>query len=294
MIKPFIKWVGGKGQLLEQLEPHFPLEMENYVEPFLGGGSVLLWVLQTRKPRNVVVSDINPSLINAYVQVRDHLPALIAALTEHKQKHLSLEGEARIAYYLSVRAQVPQPGSTACAARFIYLNKTCFNGLYRVNQKGQFNVSMGNYAAPEIFDAAHLEAVSRLLQGVTFRAEGFHAALARVSEMQGCVFVYADPPYIPLSATSNFVGYADGGFDFTQQTALRDALMQVGAMGHRWAASNSGSPLVKELYAHACLCAECVFMYEVSARRAINCDPSKRGPVAEYVVACLPHCSKTI
>lgn len=271
--QPFLKWAGGKGQLLTQYEPFFPVEpLQGYHEPFVGSGAVFFRLRDHHLFRHHHLSDVNPELITCYLAVRDHVDDLLALLAEHQAHH------GRDHYY-TVRAwdrqpdwaQVPLP---LRAARLIYLNKTCYNGLWRVNSRGQFNVPMGRYKNPDILREDRLRAASQALQGV----EIAHRPFAAVVEQAGPDdFVYFDPPYHPVSDTANFTSYAADAFGPADQRALAGVFATLAAQGTRVMLSNSDTPFVRELYAD--------FRIEtVTARRAINSRSSARGQVNEVVV----------
>ena len=282
-IGPFLKWAGGKGQLLQQFSRFFPTSLEGryYVEPFIGSGAVFFYVKQNLNPRACTLLDINPELVNAFRQIRDNVEELIQLLTEHREKH-NREGiteEERKEYYYSVRSKNPTPLSPEGTARFIYLNKTCFNGLHRLNSKGQFNVPMGNYKSPTIFDADHLRAVSRLLCGVQIEVCPFQNCNQYIGDGD---FVYLDPPYEPLSRTSSFTGYAKDDFTQDNQRELRDLLRSL--IGHcDWMMSNSTAPLIEELYDSPEF-----HKHYVLASRNINSKSEGRGKIQELVVTSYP------
>ncbi|MBW2461106.1 MAG: DNA adenine methylase [Deltaproteobacteria bacterium] len=264
---PIVKWVGGKGRILRQLEPLLPsgVEMMRHVEPFFGGGALFF----RRQPLRALVSDINPELINVYEWVRD----APAALVPHLQA--LAEGHNQESYY-EVRTRYNQPGmkSAERAATFIYLNKTCFNGLHRVNRRGEFNVPAGRYKNPKILDPEGLLAASAALSQAEIRQQGFEGLLesARPGD-----FVYFDPPYAPVSDTANFTGYAKNGFGTDMQVKLRDVFRVLDRRGCRLMLSNSDVPLIRELYRGFTI-------DTVAAPRAINCNAKRRGKVSEVVV----------
>lgn len=264
--KPFIKWVGGKSQLLPELEKRIPRNYSRYFEPFIGGGALFFSLEQ----RDAVINDINPELVNLYKVVRDNPGDLIDDL----QKHV-YEKE----YFYKIREVDRYPTYTRWsdiekASRFIYLNKTCFNGLYRVNSKGHFNVPFGRYKNPRILDEPNLRACSRALQGVEIKEGSFTSA---IQETLTNDFVYFDPPYIPLNATSDFTSYTKEKFDFLMQLGLRDLCCELNKRSVKFMLSNSSAPLVFELYKD--------FNIEtVGARRSINSKGTKRGEVSEVIV----------
>ncbi|MBM4366435.1 MAG: Dam family site-specific DNA-(adenine-N6)-methyltransferase [Deltaproteobacteria bacterium] len=278
-VGPFLKWAGGKGQLLEQFGRFLPRSLagRGYVEPFMGSGAVFFEVVQTRSPSRATLLDANPELVNLFVQVRDNVESLIPLLAEHRARHNEpgITDERRKTYYYGVRASRPDAGSLAAAARFLYLNKTCFNGLHRLNSRGEFNVPMGNYTAPTIFDPDHLRAASRLLEGVTLEVGEFRSLGKHVHEGD---FVYADPPYEPLSQTSSFTAYAKDGFSRDDQAAL--AAMLSGLSDQcQWMASNSTATLIENLYDRPGM-----YKHYVMASRSINSVASGRGKIRELLV----------
>ncbi len=278
-IGPFLKWAGGKGQLLGQFRRFIPRSLagRGYVEPFMGSGAVFFDVIQTRNPARCTLLDANPELVNLFMQVRDHLDDLLPVLTNHRERH-NAEGlgeEGRKEYYYAVRASQPAPGTPAAAARFLYLNKTCFNGLHRLNSKGQFNVPIGSYKSPAIFADTHLRAASRLLQGVRIEVSSFRECERFIADGD---FVYLDPPYEPISTTSSFTAYAKDAFTRDDQTALRD-ILQRASLRCQWMASNSTAEFIESLYSQPGM-----FKHHVLASRSINSVAQGRGKIRELVV----------
>lgn len=268
--KPFIKWVGGKRQLLSELHSRLPPELDelNYYEPFIGGGA-LTWSL-TGRARSITVSDYNAELINAYRVVRDAPDALIESLSVHAHNS---------EYYYELRALDRQSGfdeldDVTRASRFIYLNKTGFNGLYRVNSKGQHNVPFGRYKNPNIADAQTLLACSRSLQDVTIMCGDFRELRQHYNNQS---FVYFDPPYVPVSQSSNFTSYTAQGFDAQMQQDLVECCEHIDRVGGRFMLSNSDTPLVRKLW-------EGFQIETVYASRAINSNAKGRGQVAEVII----------
>ena len=278
----FIKWAGGKGQLLPQFLPFFPTSLRGrgYIEPFLGSGAVFLFVIQNLNPRSCTLLDVNPDLINTWQVVRDNVEALITRLSVHKSQHNApgITDEARKLYYYGVRAEETAT-PVERAARFIYLNKTCFNGLHRQNSKGKFNVPMGNYREPRIFDASHLRNISRLLAHVTIESCSFQECEAHIADGD---FAYFDPPYEPLSRTSNFTSYAKDAFTSTHQEQLRDLLQRLATRAD-WMLSNSTAPLIEALYAPSHF-----HKHRVLASRLINSNSSGRGKIEELLITSYP------
>lgn len=280
---PFLKWAGGKTQLLEQYERFLPASLEGitWVEPFVGSGALFFHVLATRHPRRCILRDSNPDLVNLYVQIRDRLDDLLPPLTDLKARHNApgISQEDREGLYYQIRASKPEPGTPDAAARFLYLNKTCFNGLHRLNSRGEFNVPMGSYKSPAIFDPAHLAAVSQALQGVQIQAGDFRDTESLVEQDS---FLYVDPPYAPLSDTSHFTAYDRNLFGAQDQRALRDMLVRLSPRC-RWMLSNSTAPLILDLYGEPGM-----HLNRVLARRHINSDVTARGAIEEVVVTNYP------
>ncbi len=272
---PFVKWAGGKGQLLAQFEPHFPAQFGGYVEPFAGGGAVFFHLYNQGRleGKNVVLLDRLEELINCYRVIQSQVEALIAALRRHEPHKLDEE------YYYEVRAWDRQAGyeergDVERAARFIYLNRTCYNGLYRVNRQGQFNVPFGRYRNPTVCDAANLRAVQRALQGVKLMTGDFARCLdvARAGDL-----VYLDPPYHPLSDTASFTSYTARDFGVPDQRRLAALFRALDRRGCRVMLSNSATDLIRELYGG-------YDQKEVQAIRAISSKADGRGAVAELLV----------
>ena len=266
----FLKWAGGKLQLIEQFKNLFPHNFRNYYEPFIGSGAVFFYVKSKLKPNKVILSDTNEELINCFCVVRDKPSELVELLLNHRKKH-SKE------YYYSVRSMESSTlDSLDRAARLIYLNKTCFNGLYRVNSQGQFNVPFGDYENPSIFDKNVLFQASQLLQGVHLQVMTFEKVLDFAGKDD---FVYFDPPYIPLSKTSSFTRYSKSDFSMMEQKRLSEVFRILDSRGCFVMLSNSDHALTRELYRH----------YEkntviVRAKRMINSVGSRRGAINEVVV----------
>jgi DNA adenine methylase len=264
--RPFLKWAGGKGQLLPELIPRVPSTFKRYFEPFVGGAAVFLALHSRGLVDDAVLGDVNPRLIDTYRAIRDDVEGVIAHLA-------GLRNEA--ALYYAVRAQRHESLSPAeAAARIIFLNKTCYNGLFRENRQGQFNVPFGRYARPKICDPENLRAASRALRGVMLTAGGFERILASAKAGD---FVYLDPPYHPLSRTASFTGYHEAGFGETEQRRLAVEFRRAAARGVHLMLSNSDTHLVRELY-------DGFLIEEVLAARAINSKSSGRGKISELVV----------
>jgi DNA adenine methylase len=265
---PFVKWAGGKGRLLSQLRPLLPSGGEHmrHVEPFVGGGALFF----SRRPERALLTDINPALVTTYSAIRDDVQGVIAALRGFAHRH------SKDSYY-QVRERYNRTrrvSTSRRAAMFIYLNKTCFNGLHRVNRKGEFNVPAGSYKNPRILNEDGLHAASRALQGAQLKCAPFDALLENAKPGD---FIYFDPPYEPVSETASFTSYARDGFSQDDQTRLRDVYEALDRRGCKLMLSNSDVPFIRELY-------NGFNIDTVAAPRAINCDATKRGKVSEVVV----------
>jgi DNA adenine methylase len=266
----FLKWAGGKLQLIEQFENLFPSDFRNYYEPFIGSGAVFFYLKSKSKPNKVILSDTNEELINCFAVVRDKPSELIEIILNHRKRHSKQ-------YYYEVRdLESDRLDSVSRAARMIYLNKTCFNGLYRVNSKGEFNVPFGDYKNPSIFDRNTLYRASQMLQDADLRVMTFDKVLDFAGKDD---FVYFDPPYIPLSKTSSFTRYSKGEFSIKEQNQLSEVFRALDSMGCLVMLSNSDHSLTRELYRD----------YDknivvVRAKRKINSVGSKRGAINEIVV----------
>ena len=266
----FLKWAGGKLQLIEQFENLFPPDFCNYYEPFIGSGAVFFYLKSKSKPNKVILSDTNEELINCFAVVRDKPSELIEVLLNHRKRHSKQ-------YYYEVRdLESERLDSVSRAARMIYLNKTCFNGLYRVNSKGEFNVPFGDYKNPSIFNRNTLYRASQMLQDAVLRVMTFDKVLDFAGKDD---FVYFDPPYIPLSKTSSFTRYSKSEFSIKEQNQLSEVFRALDSMGCFVMLSNSDHSLIRELYRD----------YDknivvVRAKRKINSVGSKRGAINEIVV----------
>jgi DNA adenine methylase len=269
--KPFVKWVGGKTQLLSKLVERVPIDIGRYYEPFVGGGA-LFFSLQ---PQRACLTDINPDLVNLYIVIRDQVEELISDLSQHvyeKDYFYQMRSIDRASEY-ETWTDVQR------ASRFIYLNKTCYNGLYRVNSKGQFNAPFGRYTNPTILNSENLYACHKALQKAVIEVSDFSSVRRRIRAND---FVYFDPPYAPLSATSKFTSYTKHGFDAEMQYALRDLCRALDKRSVRFMLSNSSAPLILDLYAEFNI----EFVY---ATRSINSNAGKRGKIPEVVVTNYEH-----
>jgi DNA adenine methylase len=269
LVAPIIKWVGGKRQLLAAIRRYVPRQYNTYYEPFVGGGAVL-FALQ---PGKAVVNDINEELINLYRVVKEDVAALITDLEKHQNN---------AAYFYAIREldrdkqKYHSLPAVEKASRLIYLNKTCYNGLFRVNRAGEFNTPFGSYKNPKIVNAAALRAVSAYFNrsDITLGAMDFATVLQTAGKGD---FVYLDPPYDPVSDTANFTGYDRGGFDRREQRRLKQVCDDLTQREVKFILSNSATPFIRELYRG--------YPIEIiQAKRAINSDPDKRGAIDEVLV----------
>lgn len=288
--KPFIKWVGGKSQLIEQLDAQLPADFgkwENvtYVEPFVGGGAMLFYILQ-RYPniKRAVINDINPDLANCYRTVRDNPEELIASLKDIEGSYLALETEeARKEFFMVVRARYNEKNLDPIenTTKFFFLNRTCFNGLYRVNKKGLFNVPFGRYSNPTICDPETIRKDSELLQRVEILNGDFEATF---DYAQGKTLFYFDPPYRPLSDTSSFNDYAKEAFNDDAQIRLKEYCDKINTAGYTFMLSNSDCKGKNEEDNFFDVLYSAYKIERVWASRSINSNPNKRGKLTEILV----------
>lgn len=271
-MKPIVKWAGGKTRLLPELLKRVPRTIDTYVEPF-AGGAALFFALAARavehgeRPfKRAVLADKNEDLVACYRAVRDRVEDVISALRPYRYD--------RELYYRA-REQDPRTlDDVSRAARLVFLNRTCYNGLWRVNSKGKFNVPFGKYKNPTILDADGLRAAARLLEGVTIEIADFEKVTRKLGKKD---FVYFDPPYVPVSKTADFTSYSAEGFDRADQERLRDRMRELKARGARALLSNADTPETRELYSEFAV--DTVLM-----PRNINSDGKKRGDIAELLV----------
>ena len=243
--KPFLKWAGGKTQLLNEIEKNLPKDFsENnytFIEPFVGSGAVMFWLLNKYPNiKNVIINDINKDLTDCYLTIKNEVSALINVLSKWEKEYHTLNDciEKRKEYYYEKRVLYNSRKSTKLtqSALFIFLNRTCFNGLYRVNSKNEFNVPIGSYKEPQICNSKNLIAVSELLQRVTV-LNGDYSETLKYTDNN--TLFYFDPPYKPLSKTSNFNSYAKDEFDDKQQIRLKEFCDQLDEDNYQWILSNS-------------------------------------------------------
>jgi len=272
--QPFVKWVGGKRGLLSQIVPLIPKEFNNYFEPFVGGGALFfeLYALGLLKDKKAYLFDINLELINAYNIVKNNPTELIKNLNNFKEKH-SKE------FYYEVRAwdrdeSFLHRSEIERATRFIYLNKTCFNGLYRVNRQGYYNVPIGNYKNPNICDEFVIYGASEALQNATILNSSYKDVLLYAKKND---FIYFDPPYYPLSTTSSFTAYNENSFLDKEQIELFEVFKKLDKMNCKVMHSNSDTNFIRELYSEFSI-------GEIQANRFINSKSSGRGKISEILV----------
>ena len=275
--RPFLKWAGGKTQLRDALLARSPAQIDSYYEPFLGGGALFFALLQdgSRAPRRALLNDLNHELMVAFRAVRDVLEPLAGRLATIERRYLAADDGARAQLYYAVRDEQPD-SAVAIAARLIFLNKTCYNGLYRVNRKGRFNVPHGRYRQPRIFDEPTLTAASRALAGVELCCVDFEEACAGAGEGD---FVYFDPPFHPLSATSSFTAYTSSDFGRDDQLRLKWCIDGLSERGVRVMLSNSPHDFVQGMYLGSHYRLE-----QLPARRLINSRGDRRGGASELVI----------
>jgi DNA adenine methylase len=289
-VKPFVKWAGGKSQILEEIRGKYPnglgKTITKYAEPFVGGGAVLFDVLSRYDMQEVYISDINRELVATYVAIRDHVDKLIETLKKYEVDYLPADDGCRKEIYYANRdrfnfLKVADNDSVEIAALFIFLNRTCFNGLYRVNSYGAFNVPQGSYKNPTICDESNLTAVSEKLQGIKVVRADFRESRNFIDHR---TFAYFDPPYRPLTVTASFTSYAEGGFGDAEQAALARFIDEMSRRGAHIVASNSDpknsdeqDDFFDKLYSNH-------IITRISASRAINSVGASRGRISELLI----------
>lgn len=287
-VKPFVKWAGGKSQLLNEIRAKYPETIDKYCEPFVGGGAVLFDVLANCHPKEVLINDINAELVNTYMQIKNNVDELIILLSDMQEGFWAKSDADRKVMYLAKRERFndlkvngDEQVNLENAALFIFLNKTCFNGLYRVNSKGLFNVPMGAYKNPPICDAENLRLISQHLQNVQIKCGDYSECAEFIDEN---TFVYIDPPYRPLTATASFTSYSENEFGDKQQIELGRFVDEISAKGAKVVASNSdpknadtGDDFFDDLYSSYSIS-------RVSAKRMINSKASNRGSINELLI----------
>lgn len=270
LVTPIVKWVGGKRQLLDQIVPRIP-KHSTYYEPFVGGGAVLF----KTQPKKAVINDSNEELINIYQIIKEQPEELIARLAEHQAKNCK-------EYFYEIRAldrsveDYMELSRVDRAARIIYLNKTCFNGLFRVNRAGEFNSPWGRYKNPNITNEETIRAMSRYLNQakVMILCEDYRDSFKGIRKDS---FVYLDPPYMPISSSSSFTGYTAAGFGPQQQLELKKQCDLLNKKGIRFLLSNSCCEFIEDLYKD-------YIVEHVAAKRTINVRADKRGAIDELLI----------
>ncbi|MHA1195623.1 MAG: DNA adenine methylase [Promethearchaeota archaeon] len=265
--KPFLKWAGGKRQLISQMDPYFPKKFNKYIEPFVGGGAIFFYLL----PKRAILMDINQELINVYNVIKNNIEELINSLKKHVNER---------EYYYKIRNLDRDPSiyenlsNVEKASRTIYLNRCCYNGLYRVNSKGQFNVPFGRYKNPQFCDEKNLMVVHEALQNVEIVNASFEKCLDFAEKND---FIYLDPPYVPISSSSNFTSYTKDNFGREDQIKLHHIFKALDERGCKVMLSNSYNEFILNLYKD----------YKINilqAKRAINSDAKKRGEIRELLI----------
>jgi DNA adenine methylase len=292
VLRPFIKWAGGKSGLLDDIRRRYPCglgdSIRKYAEPFVGSGAVLFDILKRYELDEVYIGDVNSELINTYISIRDELREVEKYLSSYQDIYRALDTDGRKKFYYERRTDYnmlkrkdTREALAECAAMFIFLNKTCFNGLYRVNSNGDFNVPAGRYKNPTIYDGKLLYAISEAIQDVKIVREDYRASADFIDDK---TFVYFDPPYRPITETAYFTSYTASGFDDCDQRRLADFVKQLGEKGARILVSNSdpknsdaNDDFFERLY-------NGFTIDRVSALRMINRDASKRGKISELLV----------
>lgn len=291
-VKPFLKWAGGKGQLLTEIEKYYPFEdgkITKYAEPFVGGGAVLFDILSKYDLKEVYISDINAELINTYRIIRDNIDELVAMLMVMQSEFVPMDTEHRKIYYMAKRERFNdlklngnEDVNIEKAALMIFLNKTCFNGLFRVNKKGLFNVPMGSYKNPMICDEENLRAVSEKLQNVKIVCGDYRESADFIDEN---TFVYFDPPYRPITDTASFTAYTENLFNDEEQIELARFVDDMHKKGAKVVISNSdpknSNPednFFDNIYSSHKI-------KRVEATRMINCNSEARGKIKELLIS---------
>ena len=290
-VKPFVKWAGGKGGLISQLKNFYPFELEDgkidkYVEPFVGGGAVLINILQQYNVKEAYAFDINRDLINCYNTIKENVEDLIKELDIKEKEFLKLESEDRQKFFYDIRKEynsykLEENHNIKRASEFIFLNRTCFNGLYRVNKNGEFNVPCGKYKNPTICDAKNLRNLSELIQNVRFEYGDYRKSSEFIDEK---TFVYFDPPYRPLSITSGFTSYTKEDFNDENQKDLAKYFKELDSKNAKLMLSNSNPKntnkddnFFEDIY-------KGFNINEISAKRMINANAKGRGEISELLI----------
>lgn len=290
--RPFVKWAGGKGSLISQLSNFYPYELKNgiierYIEPFVGGGAVLIDILQNYDVRQAYAFDINMDLINAYNVIKNNVEELITNLKRMGTEYLQLGQEERKNYFYNIRNEYndytlqENQQNVQRASQFIYLNRTCFNGLYRVNKDGKFNVPVGSYKNPTICDEENLRNLSELIQNVQFQYGDYRRSMEYVTEN---TFVYFDPPYRPLNMTSGFTSYTKEDFNDDNQRELATFYRELNERNAKLMLSNSNPKNINEEDKFFDNIYQGFNIDEIYASRMINANSNGRGKISEILI----------
>ncbi len=271
--KPFVKWAGGKRQLIPEIAKHLPKKFGTYFEPFLGGGALLFHLLSENKILKGHASDLNSDLVLSYITIRDNLDGLLKSLQKHSDHYFSDSKS----YYYSVRESSPK-SQIEKVSRLLFLNRTCFNGLYRVNSKGKFNVPLGRYSNPNIIQEDNLRSVNRFLNQnkLNIKCQDFSTTVEKAKKGD---FVYFDPPYQPVSKTANFTSYTNGNFGFNDLKRLAKVSNDLAKKGVNVLLSNSSSKQVRDMFSN-----KHWKIIKIEANRAINSASDKRTGHSELLI----------
>jgi DNA adenine methylase len=271
--KPFVKWAGGKRQIIQILNQHIPKNFGSYFEPFLGGGAMLFHMVSKNPDQNCTVSDLNSDLVLSYITIRDKVDELISSLENHSKNYFKNSKS----YYYKIRDSEPK-NQVEKTSRLIFLNRTCFNGLYRVNSKGKFNVPLGRYTNPNIVNEENLRAVNQVLKSkkIKITCRDFSATLDDVKKND---FVYFDPPYQPISTTANFTSYTNRDFTYSDLKRLCELCEKLDSKDCKFMLSNSNSKEVKEIFSN-----KSWKIKKIEANRAINSNSKKRTGHSELLI----------
>lgn len=291
-IRPFVKWAGGKGSLIPQLNNFYPYELKNgiierYIEPFVGGGAVLIDILQKYDIQEVYAFDINIDLINSYNVIKNNIEELITNLKQMETEYLQLGQEERKNYFYNIRDEYnnyeleENEQNVQRAAQFIYLNRTCFNGLYRVNKNGKFNVPVGSYKNPTICDEQNLRQLSQLIQNVQFQYGDYSRSMEYVTEN---TFIYFDPPYRPLNVTSGFTSYTKEDFNDENQRELARFYGELNVRNAKLMLSNSNPKNINKEDTFFDNIYQGFNINQIQASRMINANSNGRGKISEILV----------
>ena len=291
LIKPFLKWAGGKGQLLNKIRPLYPQGLGNqinkYIEPFIGGGAVFFDIISSYKLDKYIINDINKELINTYKAIQQDIHSLLEYLSKITSYYKKLSPEERNLFYYDIRNKYNSIVLNSCinvekAALFIFLNKTCFNGLYRVNRNNQFNVPAGKYKDPAIYDKENLLNISQILQKVEILCGDFATTNNYIDNN---TFIYIDPPYRPLTKTSSFTNYSTYIFDDKEQIRLSSFINDIDKKGAYVLSSNSDPKNTSENDMFFDKLYNTKKITRIEATRAINSNPLKRGKINELLIS---------